>query len=157
MIINEKSIIHFVDVITGEDQNVLGLVAVNKVEVLPDRVGCAPVPVKAHPLLGRNGFEKMAHFPAENIPSLFQMIVERLGFVLRQNDDFVNLRVNAVAEGEIDQTVNTAKWDCRLGAILSERHQSLTPTPGHDKGKGISHHPHPLLPEITTKRILSPT
>jgi hypothetical protein len=141
--------------ITGEDQEVVGLVVIDEVKVLPDRIGCAPVPVKTHPLLRRHGFEEMAHFSAENVPSFFQMIVERLGFVLRQNDDFVDLRVNAIAQGEIDEAINTSEWDRRLGAILGERHQSFAPPPGHDEGKGIFHDQHPLLPVIPAKMILS--
>jgi hypothetical protein len=107
--------------------------------MLTDRVGSPPVPVLTDSLLGRYHPHKMPEFGAEDVPALFQVVGEGLGFVLREDDDFVNPRVHAIAESEIHKAVYSAKWDGRFGAVLGEGHEPLTPSSSHDKCKGVFH------------------
>jgi hypothetical protein len=81
----------------------------------------------------------MAEFCAEDVPTLFEVVGEGLGFVLRKEDDLVNPGVHAVAQGEVHEAVDPAKWDSGFGAVLGEGHEPFTPSSGHDKRKGIFH------------------
>jgi hypothetical protein len=88
---------------------------------------------------GGTNFEKMTEFMGENIPSRFKMFIKGLGFVLGKDDDFINLRVNAIGQGEIYEPVNTAEGNSGLGPVPGEGHEPLPPSTGHDKCQGIFH------------------
>jgi hypothetical protein len=81
----------------------------------------------------------MAYFGAKDIPAFFQMVVEGLGFVLGQHDNFKDLGIDAIAQGKIDQPVRAAEGHRRFGALLSERHEPLASAAGHDNGKNVFH------------------
>ena len=49
--------VHLVDVVTAEDAHELGLLVVDHVLALPDRVGRAPVPGLSRALLRRDRFD----------------------------------------------------------------------------------------------------
>ena len=64
-------VIHFVDVVAGQDEHVLGLLGPDGVNVLVHRVGGAHVPVFADPLHGRQDLDELAHLAARRCcPSL---------------------------------------------------------------------------------------
>jgi hypothetical protein len=81
----------------------------------------------------------MPEFGAEDVPAFLEVVGEGLGFVLREEDDLVDPRVHAIAEGEVHKAVNPAERDGGLGAVLGEGHEPLPPSSGHDKCKGIFH------------------
>jgi hypothetical protein len=74
-----------------------GPILINQVQILADGIGSTFVPIHTHTLLRGNDFQEVPHLVAENIPSLFKVIGERLGFILREYDNFIDLRVYAVA------------------------------------------------------------
>ncbi len=81
-------IVHLVDVVAGEDENIVGLFGVEQEQVLVHRVGGALVPFLADPLLGRNRGDVFAEFGVQNVPSAADVPVERVRFVLNENGDF---------------------------------------------------------------------
>jgi hypothetical protein len=109
------------------------LVTIDEIKILADGVRGSPVPVLTYSLLGRDHFQKMPEFGAENVPSLFQVIGERLGFVLGQDEDLIDSRVHAVAQGEVDESIDSAERDGGFGAVLGEGHEPFAPPPGHNK------------------------
>jgi hypothetical protein len=115
------------------------LVALDEIMVLADTIGRAPVPVKADALLRGHDFEELADLGAEDVPALLQVVVERLGLVLGEHDDLVDLGVDAIAQGKVDEAVDPAKRDRRFAAVLGERHEPFTPSAGHDKSQRVSH------------------
>jgi hypothetical protein len=149
MVLNEKTVIHLVDMIPGENQHGLRLVTLDEVMVLANAVGCPSIPVKAHALLRRDDFKKMTDLRTEDIPPFFEMVIQRLGLVLGEHDDLVYLGVDTVAQGEIDEAVDSPKWDRRLASVLSQRHKPFTPSAGHDKSERVSH-------DISTKKKVEP-
>jgi hypothetical protein len=108
--------------------------ALNQIKVLANGVGGAPIPVQTYPLLRGDDLEKMTKLLIEYVPPVFQMVMERLGLVLGQHNDLVYLRIDAIAQGQIDKPVNSAKGDCRLGAVLCEWHKPFPSTTSHNKG-----------------------
>ena len=116
-----------------------GLVMLDEIKILPDGVSGTPVPVHAYSLLRWHNLQEVADFLAECVPAIFQVVSERLVFVLRQYDNLVDLRVHAITQSEIDESIDTAKWNRRLGTIPGKRHEPLTPATSHDKSKGVFH------------------
>jgi hypothetical protein len=84
----------------------------------------------------------VAQVAGEDIPSFFHVVREGLGLVLRKNDNFIQLRVDAITQRNIDKPVNPPERHSRFGSVLCERHQSLTPSSGHYDREYIFHfHP----------------
>jgi porphobilinogen deaminase len=52
--------------------------------------------------------------------------MQRCGVELGEYEDLVDSRVQAVADRDVDETILAADGDCRLGALLRQREQSLT-------------------------------
>jgi hypothetical protein len=108
--------------------------ALNEIEILANGVSGAPIPVETYPLLRGDDLEKMTKLLIEYVPTVFQMVMERLGLVLGQHNDFVYLRIDTIAQGQIDKPINSAKGNRGLGAVLCERHKPLPSTTCHNKG-----------------------
>ena len=67
------------------------------------------------------------------------MVVERLGFILGEDDDFVHLRIDTVTQGQVDEAIDATKRNGGLGSVLGKRHEPFASTTSHDKGKNIFH------------------
>ena len=111
----------------------------DKIKILSDGIGCTSVPVEAGALLRRNFFQEMPYLAAEDIPPILQMLRKGLGFVLRQDDNFIDLRVDAVTQRKIYEPIDAAEGNRGFGAISRQRHQPFTPPAGHNKGKRVFH------------------
>ena len=108
-------IIHLVDMVAGQDQNVLGIILLDEVDILVDGIGGAAVPFAAlgsH--IGRK--HKYAAVAQVEVPRLagtdIAIKLERL--ILRENTYSVNLRIGAVRQREIDDAILAAERNCRL-------------------------------------------
>ena len=73
MLGEQPRVVHLVDVISCEDQDVLRRVAAQDIEVLIDRVGGAPVPVAGHALLRRQQLDELAETAVEKAPTALHM------------------------------------------------------------------------------------
>src|ERR1043166_8437317 len=62
------AVIHLVDMITGQDQDVLRCGLLDCVDVLVDGIGCPLVPLLVEPLLGRQDINVFLQFPAQVAP-----------------------------------------------------------------------------------------
>jgi len=97
--------------ITGKNQDLAWPVTLKEIEVLANGIGCAPVPVKAYSLLRWHDLQEVAEPLVEDIPAVFQMVIEGLGLVLGQHDDLVYLRIDAVAQRQVDKSIDSSKGD----------------------------------------------
>ena len=68
--IQHLPVIQLIDVIAGEDQDLLRALGLQQVEVLVDGVGGAPVPAAHHDLLGRHGVDELAQVRVHDVPGL---------------------------------------------------------------------------------------
>ena len=73
MLLQHQAVVHLVDVIAGEDENVLRLLGADGIDVLVDGVGGAHVPVLADALHGRQDFDELAQFAADDVPQPSRM------------------------------------------------------------------------------------
>ena len=110
---------HLVDVVARQDQHKLGARLLNVVEVLVDGVGGALVPVGG--LIADVGLKQRdAAAPAIEVPRAADadVVVQRAGSVLGEDADVSDLRVGAVAQGEVDDAVAAAERDGRFRPLF---------------------------------------
>ncbi len=133
---HERLVVHLVDVVAGEDHDRVGRVVLDHVDVAEDGVGRAAVPL-GDPAAGDVRLEHLdAAVVAVEVPRPAEadVVVERAGVVLGEDDDVVDVRVHAVREREVDDPVLAAERDGRLGPDRREDRQALTFATGQDDG-----------------------
>ena len=118
-------VVHLVDVIAGQDDDVARILADDGVEVLIDGVGGALVPVFADALLRRQDLDELAQLFRDDAPALADVTIQRERLVLRRDVDAPEARVQAVAQDEVDDAVRPAEVDGRLGPLLRQRREAL--------------------------------
>ena len=94
--------VHPVDVVGAEHDDVVGLLVVDQVERLEDRVGAAGVPARAEPLLGRHRGDVVAE-EGRHPPGLRDVPVQRVRLVLGQHADPQVAGVDQVGQHEVDR------------------------------------------------------
>jgi hypothetical protein len=123
-------VVHLVDVVARQHDDVPRRLAHDRVEVLVHGVGRAEVPVLAHALLRRQDLDELAELLGHHVPRHADVAVERQRLVLRGDEDAPQPRVDAVAEREVDDAVRAAEVHSGLGAIGRERRQAFSGAPG---------------------------
>ena len=115
--------------VAGQDQHVVRTGLVDLVHVVADSVGGAQVPaaVIARHVRLEDPDPAAAHPVQVPRPPRPDVVDERARVVLRQHQDAVDVRVDAVGQAEIDQAVLPAERDRRLRA---DRGQGRQPLPG---------------------------
>ena len=113
--------VHAVDVVAAEDGHHMRVGLLDEVDVLIDGVGRSLVPgfiLRAH--LGRHGDNEVALQQSAELPSLAQMLQQRLAAELGEHVDRVDSGVDEIAEDEIDDPVFASEGNRRLGAFAGE-------------------------------------
>ena len=131
---HERLVVHLVDVVAGEDEHGVARIVLEDVDVAQDRVGRSAIPLR-HAAAGDVRLEELhAAAIAVQVPGPAQadVVVERARVVLGQDDDVVDLGVDAVGQREVDDPVLAPEWDRRLGALLREDRQPLAFAAGED-------------------------
>ena len=82
MPVEHLAVVHLVDVVAGEDQDVLGRFGLDALEILEDGVGGALVPVLVDALHGRNDFDVFAQLGREDVPAVADVADQFQRFVL---------------------------------------------------------------------------
>lgn len=126
MVIQHLGVVHLVDVITGEDENIFGVVTLNKGDILADGIGGAGVPVTAAALLVGGQYKYAAVQPVQ-IPRLAvaQVFIEHQRLVLSQYAHSIYAGIDTVGKGEIDDAVFAAKGHRGLGQLLVRAYSRL--------------------------------
>src|SRR5260221_13990855 len=139
VLLKHAAIIHFVNVVAGEDDHVFGLLGTDGIDVLIYRVGGPHVPVLADPLHGWQDFDELADFTAKNVPAFADLTIQRESLVLREDIDATQAGVDAVGKRDVDDAVDAAESHCRLGAVAGERIEALACAPGEQDSERIFH------------------
>src|SRR5271166_6275 len=136
MLLEHQLVIHFVDVIARQHQEVFRVVTFDNVEVLIDRVRGALIPDPLPNALARGqNIEALVADGAHEIPGAMEMADEAVRLVLGGDGDAPYARVEGVRERKINDARFTAKGDRRLGAPSGQLHQTAAASPGQN----ISH------------------
>jgi hypothetical protein len=139
MLLHHLAVIHFVDVIAGEDEDVFGLLGADGINVLINGVGGALIPLVADPLHGGKHFDELSDLATEDVPALADVAVQRERFVLGEDVDAAQVRVEAVGESDIDDAVHSTKGNGGLGAVACKRIKALAGAAGEKDPKSVFH------------------
>ena len=138
---DHRTVVHLVDVIARQHEHVQRPVRTDQLHVLPQRVGCALVPLGAATLLRRDDLDELAEFAAQEAPALADVLDQRVCLVLRQHRDLPDAGVEAIREHEIDDAELAAEGRRGLAAIFRQLPQSFAATARHDHGERASRQP----------------
>ena len=152
--------VHPVHVVGAEDDHELGVLVVDQVHRLEDRVRGAGVPVRPEPLLRGHRrhvvAEQVAHPPGDgDVP------VEAVALVLGEYADLPDAAVGQVGQREVDQPVHAAERHRGLGPVVRQRRQPRArPARQHDSQYRRVRHVSPpgdhLLPMLHPHRAQPP-
>ena len=128
-------VVHLVDVVAGEDDEVLGPVAVDDVDVLEHRVGGAGVPlVLRHALARRQDVEALVAHRLQEVPAALQVPDQAVRLVLRRDGDAPDAGVERVRQREVDDARLAAEIDGGLRAALGQLQQPAAAAAGEHVG-----------------------
>ncbi len=135
MVVEQLRVIHLVHVIARQDQQMLRVVLVDKLQVPRDGIGRSPVPAASVFAFVRRQDEHApvfaVHVPVASDPYV-RMQHER--FVLGQHAYSVDTGIRAVAKREVDDAVRSSKVYGRLCQRLRQAFQSLALSAGQQHG-----------------------
>ena len=138
VLLKHFGIIHFVDVVAGKNEDVLGALAADGIDVLVDGVGSALIPLLRDAHLRGKNFNKFAE-THEGRPASTSMAAKAESFVLSENENATETGVDAIGKSDIDDAIETTERDGGLGAIASKRPEALALTTGKKYCEGIAH------------------
>lgn len=137
---DEGLVVHAVEVVTGEDDVLVALGLVEEPDVLADGIRGAlePVLVLGGLLRGEHLDEALAVVGADVVVvRLGKVAVERGGVELREAVHLVDVGVDAVGHGQVDEPVVGAEGNRGLGAGLGEGVQTGTRTTAEDDAEDV--------------------
>ena len=141
MLLKHFLVIHLVDVVAGQNDDVARVLATDGINVLVNSVGGSEVPIGRDAHLRRQDFDEFAE--AQQLrPALPRVPVERKGFVLRQNENAAEIAVDAVGKRDVDNAVDAAEGHGRLGAVARERPQPFALPSCQQNADRIAHQGH---------------
>ena len=119
-------------VVGADHDDDVGLLVVDEVEALVDRVGRTEVPVLADTLLRGHRRHVVAEQGA-HAPRRGDVTIEAVRLVLRQHDDVQVVRVDEVAQREVDEAVDATERHGGLGPVRGQGHEAFALAAGeHD-------------------------
>ncbi len=133
--------VHPVDVVGTEHDDVVGVLVVDEVERLKNRVGRPGVPARTEALLRGHRGDVLPGKPGQP-PVLRDVAIQRMRLVLRQNADPQVSGVDQIRQHEVDEPVGAAEGNRRLGSIGGQRIQTFALTAGQDDAEHVWQFPH---------------
>ena len=136
--VEHQVVVHLVEMVAGEDDDVLRVVPVEKIDVVVNGVGGALVPfaaglrgVRREDVHAAPGRVKIPRRARAEIP------VEQRRLVLDQHADGIDAGVDAVGEGKIDHAVFSAERNGGLGDLLRQNTQTAALAAGQEHGNAF--------------------
>ena len=129
----QQLIVHTVDVVAGQDQEVVRIVVPYPIQVLIHCIGRILIPVRI--LASHVGLEQ-GHPPAHAIQvpgaAASDVIVERTGAILGEDPHGVDVGMDAIGEHEVNDPVLTSEGHRWLGPFVGQHTQSGALASGQD-------------------------
>jgi len=138
VLLKHAGVVHLVDLIAREDENELGALATDGVDILIDGVRRALIPLLRDAHLRGKHFDEFAE-AHEMGPACTNVAIEAEGFVLRKDKNTAEGRIDAIGESNVNDAVKSAEGDGRLGTISGERPETFTLSTGKENSKCIAH------------------
>ena len=126
-----RLVVHLVDVIARQDDQVFRSVALDDVDVLIHGVGRAGIPRAVRDALARGQYvEALVALVAEEIPAALEMPDQTVGLVLGGDADAANAGIERIGERKVDDARLAAEMNRGFGPPLREFEQAAAPAAG---------------------------
>ena len=119
-------VVHLVDVIARQHDDVSWCLTLDGIQVLIDGVSGPEIPVLTHAFLGRQDLDELTELLGDDAPPHPHVAAQREGFVLGGDEDSAQPGVDAVAEREVDDAVGPAEVNRRFGSIPGQWIQAFS-------------------------------
>ena len=134
VLLEHHGVVHLVDVVPGEDDDVLRVLGAQDVEVLPDGVRGAAVPHHlVDALLRGKQIHELVQLGAQEVPRALDVAEQAVRLVLREDVDPAHAGVDAVREREIDDPILAAKVNGRFRSAVREVSEPGAAASGEDQ------------------------
>ncbi len=134
-------IIHFVNVVAGKNEDEIGLLGADGIDVLIDGVGGALIPVLRDAHLRSENFDEIA-VAHQQRPAAAHVAIEAESFVLGENEDAAQIAIQAIGESDVNDAVDAAEGNGGFGAIAGERPKAFALATGQQDRKCVAHQRH---------------
>ncbi len=141
MLLEHFGVVHFVNVIAAQNEDVLRAFAADGINVLINGVRGAAIPLFADAHLRRKNFDEFAEAD-DGRPSGADVTAEAERLVLRENENAAEMRVDAIGESDVNDAVRGAEGNGGLGAVACKRPEALALTTREKNDDGIAHFRH---------------
>ncbi len=101
-------------------------------------VTSAPIPLLRDAHLRREDFDVVTE-AGEERPARADVTVEAEGFVLREDEDTAEVGIDAIGESDVNDAIESAKRNSRLGAVASEGPEAFALASSKEYDDGILH------------------
>ncbi len=126
VLIEQVAIVHLVDVVAAQNQNMIGVGSPNRFQILIHGIGGSSIPMLADSLLRRQHVDEFTPLAREAAPSLMQMPVQAHRLVLREHKHLSQAAVDAVGKSKVDDSINPRERNHGLGPISCERTKPIS-------------------------------
>jgi hypothetical protein len=127
-----------IDLISGNNQDVLGSAVFNRVEILEDRICCAAVSFTA---TRRQTHHGLAVIPPKLItklsPAISDVRMQPFMLVLSKQVNAPKSRIERIREREVENPEHAPEWNCWFWLIGRERIKAFALTSCEDEGQGF--------------------
>src|SRR6266446_4025988 len=96
MEVQQFAVIHLVNMIPAKDQYILRILPFDCVDVLINGIGRSLIPLLRRTKLRRNREDEFTTVIREDIPAQTDVAIERIGFVLGEDTDSLQLGIDTV-------------------------------------------------------------
>ncbi len=136
------SVVHLINVVTGQNQHIVGIVLVDEVDILIDGIGRTLEPGAHVALLHIGGQNMQTTVGTVQIPglSVAQIGVQLQRLILGQHADRVNAGIDAVGQWKVDDAVLPAEGDGGLGHMAGQSVQARSLSAGQQHGNHFLFH-----------------
>lgn len=134
MLLEHDLVVHLVDVVAGENDDVLHPVAVDDVDVLGHRISGTHVPFRLFDALaGGEDVEELIALGTQEVPSALHVPDQGVGLVLRGHGDAADARVHRIRQCEIDDAGLVTEVHRRFRTTVGELLEATAAAPGETK------------------------
>ena len=142
VLLEHDLVVHLVDMVAGQHDDVVDAVILQDVDVLVDRVGGALVPLGLRDALARRqDVEALVALGAQEVPAALQVADQAVRLVLGRDADAADARVERVGEREVDDPGLAAEIDRGLGAAVGQLLQPRAAAAGEHERERVAAEP----------------
>ena len=139
VVLEHQLVVHLVDVVAGEDDEVARAVALDDVDVLEDRVRGAGIPLGLRDALaGGQDVEALVPLGPKEVPAALHVADQAVRLVLGGDADAANARVEGVRQREVDDPGLATEENGGLGALVGQFHQAAAAAAGQNIGHRVA-------------------